>query len=100
MGKVQENQFFISGRVVMVGGKKEYSINFKKRELVIKVKVGRYEKPTPIEFINERMDLLENIRKGDWVNIDFRLSGHEFKNDNGTFKYISSIEGLSCVKED
>lgn len=104
MSNVQQNDFNISGRVVFVGMPIFYTEKTSKRLLVLEVYVrGGYRdfrNEVPIEYANDNMPLLDNIRERDWVNINFRIGGRGKVMTDGKKRWWPNLEGLSCVKED
>jgi hypothetical protein len=98
MGKTQKNQFDISGRVLFVGEPVWYSDKMSKKILVLEVWVeSKYKKEVPFEFINNNMDCLANIRKDDWVSVEFHLSGRKHIQGDGKNRWYSNNEGVNVI---
>lgn len=102
MGKVQKNEFDISGKVLWVGmpvsipGKSELM----KRTIIMEGWVdGKYKQEIAFDFVNDRMDMLNNVRKHDWVVIDFLIRGRKHIQSDGKARWYTNLEGLSCTVE-
>ena len=102
MGSTQKNEFDISGRVLWVGmpvsipGKSELM----KRTVVMEVFVeNKYKQEVAYDFVNDNMDMLNNVREGDWVVIDFLIRGRKHIQANGIARWYTNLEGTSCTVE-
>lgn len=100
MGKTQKNDFAISGKVLWVG----MPINIPgtndlmKRTIVIEGWVqNKYKQEFAFDFVNEKMDLLNNVRDNDWVNIDFHLRGRKHIQGDGKARWYTNLEGTTCT---
>ncbi|WP_185871130.1 DUF3127 domain-containing protein [Blattabacterium cuenoti] len=82
----------IIGKVKKLFEIQNFDSGFKKREIVVTT-----EEPYPqnllIEFIQEKVDLLENIKLNDKIKVYINLRGREWKNPEGNIKYFNSIQG-------
>lgn len=105
MGLVQKNEFDISGKVLFVGMPIFYTDKMSKRLLIMEVWAkgsdGRsYKQEVPFDYVNENMDLVNNIRINDWVNVDFQLRGRKKLQGDGKAVWYGNNEGITCVKQD
>jgi len=100
MSKTQKNEFNISGRVVFVGMPIFYSDKLSKRIVVLEVWDDKYRNEVAFDFINKNMELLNNIRERDWVNIDFKLNGRKHLMKSSQVSWFHNLVGISCVKQD
>lgn len=100
MAKTTKNEFFISGKVVHVELPKRFSEKFSKSSIVLEIYVNQHQQEVPFDFVNENMDRINGIRVGDWVNIDWVLRGKKVVGDNGSVRWFTNCEGLTCAKED
>jgi hypothetical protein len=88
----------ISGKVKLINETKEYGSNgFRKREIVLTTQ-EQYPQNILVEFIQDRTDLLDGYKVGDFVKIDINLRGREWTNDKGEVKYFNSIQGWRIEK--
>lgn len=101
MASKQKNDFTISARVIWVGMPVEIpKTNIMKRVLVIEVWVEtKYRKEVPIDFVNDNMKMLNNIRADDWVVLDFFLRGNKQIQGDGKARWFTNLEGTSCTVE-
>ncbi|WP_185864507.1 DUF3127 domain-containing protein [Blattabacterium cuenoti] len=82
----------IIGKIKKLFQIQKFDSGFKKREVVITT-----EEPYPqnllIEFIQDKVDLLENLRQNDKIKIYINIRGREWTNPEGKIKYFNSIQG-------
>ena len=83
----------INGTVHVINETFVMSEKFKKRELVIQTD-DKFPQFVTIQFVNDKCDLLSNLRIGDFVSINYNLRGREWTKDNVT-KYFNTVEGWS-----
>jgi hypothetical protein len=83
----------INGTVHVINETFVMSEKFKKRELVIQTE-DKFPQFVTIQFVNDKCDLLSNLRIGDFVSINYNLRGREWTKDNVT-KYFNTVEGWS-----
>lgn len=101
MSKKQKNNFSISGKVLFVAMPIYYTERMSKRFLVMEVYANeKFRQEVNFDYINDNMDVLNNIREGDWVNITYQLRGRKFIQKDGKTRWFTSLEGTSCTKED
>ena len=100
MSKTQKNEFNISGKVIFVGMPINITERLNKRLLVLEVFDNRYRQEVPIEYMNDNMSQLDNIREHDWVNVDFVLRGRRRIQQDGTTRWFPTIEGKAVTLED
>ena len=81
--KIFETQVFASG--------------FQKREMVILTQ-EQYPQPISIEFLQEKVNLLDNVLEGEMVKIGINLRGREWTSPDGITKYFNSITGWRLEK--
>ncbi|WP_185872796.1 DUF3127 domain-containing protein [Blattabacterium cuenoti] len=82
----------IIGRIKKLFEIQKFGSGFRKREIVITT-----EEPYPqnilIEFIQDKVDLLESIKLKDKIKVFINIRGREWKNPEGIIKYFNSIQG-------
>ena len=76
-----------------------FDSGFRKRELVITTK-EQYPQDLLIEFLQDKVDLLDIYSKGDLVEISINLRGREWVNPQGEAKYFNSIVGWRIEKQE
>ena len=94
---VQKNEGNIDGKVVFISQPKYISEKFSKRILVMEIFTGERRNEVPFTFSNARMDCLKDIKEGDWVNIQYQLSGNRAKRD-GEPRWFSELQALTAIK--
>ena len=82
----------ISGTVIRVGETVNVSDKFKKREIVIETD-EKYPQSVPIEFVQDKTELLDGLNEGDSVAVSYNLRGREW---NG--KYYVNVQGWKLEK--
>ena len=81
----------ITGHVYHVGQVEQISEKFKKREFVIKT-IDQYPQLVLIQVVNERCDVLDNIRLNDAVDAFINIRGREWTDRNGARKFFNTLE--------
>ena len=82
----------VQGKIKLVGDIQEITDSFSKRELVI-VTQEQYPQTLCVEFVQDKMSLLDDIQEGQEVKIGINLRGREWKNPEGKIKYFTSLQG-------
>lgn len=87
----------VNGKVKMVGVEQAVSSSFKKRELVVSTE-EQYPQHILINFVQDKVDLLNGISIGDTVKVSINLRGREWVNPEGDVKYFNDIQGWKVEK--
>lgn len=87
----------ILGKVKVINPEQQISPTFKKRELVVTTD-EQYPQSIMIEFIQDKVDLLNAISVGEDVKVSINLGGREWVNPQGETKYFNSIKGWRIEK--
>ena len=84
----------VEGRIKVIGKTQEIgSKGFKKRELVVTVPDDKFPQHIPIQFIQDKVVLLDNLQVTQYVKVDVNLTGREWVSPQGEVKYFGSIQG-------
>ena len=75
-----------------------FQSGFQKREAVI-LTDEQYPQPVIIEFLSDKIDLLDKVKEGDKVKIGINIRGREWTNPQGEVKYFNSITAWKLEKE-
>ncbi len=67
--------------------------SFTKRGVVVTVEDGKFPQDILIEFVQDKVSLLENVNTGDDVQITFNIRGREY---NG--RYFNNLQGWRLEK--
>lgn len=87
----------LQGTVKKIGETQTFASGFQKRELVILTE-EQYPQPIQIDFLSDKIDLLNNVSEGESVKIGINIRGHEWTNPQGEVKYFNSITGWRIEK--
>jgi len=88
----------VTGKIKLIGETKSFGTSeFKKRECRITTD-DQYPQILPIEFVQDKCDLLNNFKVGDDVKISVNLRGNEWENPQGEVKCFPSIQGWRIEK--
>jgi len=88
----------VKGKVRVVDSIKEIGTNgFKKRDVVVTTE-EQYPQHISIQFVQEKVTLLDNIKAGDEVRINVNLRGREWVNPQGETVYFNTIQGWKIDK--
>ena len=70
---------------------------FQKREMVLLTQ-EQYPQPISIEFLSEKISLLDNLSEGDEIKVGINIRGREWTNPQGDVKYFNSITAWRVEK--
>ena len=70
---------------------------FQKRELVL-VTQEQYPQPISIEFLQDKIGLLDTVNEGEEVKIGINIRGREWTSPQNEVKYFNSIVGWRIEK--
>ena len=87
----------LQGTVKKIGETQTFASGFQKRELVI-LTDEQYPQPIQIDFLSDKIDLLQNVKEGESVKIGINIRGREWTNLQGEVKYLNSITGWRLEK--
>jgi hypothetical protein len=91
----ETKEYIVSGTVHHKGEKESFPTKkgdeFTKQLLVIDTN-EKFNQYLPVEFTQDRCDLLDGVRKGDEVKVYLNLGGREWTKDGKT-RYFPSIDG-------
>ena len=83
----------LSGKVKFIDTTKEVGTGgFKKRDIVITTE-EQYPQHILVQFVQDKCDLLNQIKVGDVVTVGLNLRGREWVNPNGETVYFNTIQG-------
>ena len=89
----------LQGTVKKITDIQTFASGFQKREMVLTTE-EQYPQPINIEFLQEKGDLLNNLKEGDKVKVGINLRGREWTSPQGEIKYFNSIIGWRVEKLD
>lgn len=78
----------LTGKIKLIQEPKTFDSGFTKREMVVVVEDGKYPQPISIEFVQDKVSLLDDLQAGDEVTVTFDIRGREY---NG--RYFNNLQG-------
>ena len=87
----------LQGIVKKIGETQTFASGFQKAEFVL-VTEEPYPQPILIEFLQDKIDLLQTIKEGESVKVGINIRGREWANPQGEVKYFNSITGWRLEK--
>ena len=85
----------LSGKIKLIQEAKTFDSGFTKREMVVTVDDGRYPQEINLEFVQDKVSLLDNLQPGQEVTVSFDIRGREY---NG--RYFNNLQGWKVVTQD
>ena len=82
----------LSGTIYRLSEAQDISEKFRKREDVIKTD-DQYPQTIPVEFVQDRIDLLNSYSEGQQVTISINIRGREWTSPKGEVKFFVSVQG-------
>jgi len=68
------------------------SETFKKREFVIEVRDGEYSEFIKFTSIQDKVEITDQYKIGDEINVFFNLKGRKWTNPQGEVKYFNDLQ--------
>ena len=85
----------LTGTIKLIQEAKTFDSGFTKREMVVIVEDGRYPQEINLEFVQDKVSLLDNLQPGEEVTVTFDIRGREY---NG--RYFNNLQGWKIVTEE
>ncbi len=85
----------LTGKIKLIQEAKTFDSGFTKREMVVVVEDGKYPQEINIEFVQDKVGLLENLQPGQEVAVSFDIRGREY---NG--RYFNNLQGWKITVQD
>ena len=82
----------LTGKIKLIQEAKTFDSGFTKREMVVTVEDGKYPQDINLEFIQDKVALLDNLQPGQEVTVSFDIRGREY---NG--RYFNNLQGWRVV---
>jgi len=67
--------------------------NQMKKQILVVETDNEYPQKLPIEFIKEKVDLLNNLQIGQQVKVSVNVRGNEYQDRNGVTRFGLSFQG-------
>jgi hypothetical protein len=78
----------LTGKVKLVQDPQTFSSGFTKREMVVTVEDGKYSQDINLEFLQDKVSLLDGVAIGQEIKVFFDIRGREY---NG--RYFNNLVG-------
>ncbi len=78
----------LSGKIKLIQEPRTFDSGFTKREMVVIVEDGKYPQEINLEFVQDKVALLDDLQPGQEVKVDFDIRGREY---NG--RYFNNLQG-------
>lgn len=85
----------LTGKVKLIQDEQTFDSGFRKREMVVIVEDGKYPQEINLEFVQDRISLLDNLSPGQEVTVTFDIRGREY---NG--RYYNNLQGWKVASAD
>jgi len=94
-----ENIYDIDGYVIFLGFIQKPHANFEFRTIVISRNEGRrVNQEIPIEFVNEKLRLSDDLALNDHVHVTFKVEGRSIIGKNGSERWFASLKAINLSK--
>jgi len=87
----------LTGTVKKIFDIQTFNSGFRKQELILLTQ-EQYPQPISIEFLSEKIDLLNSISEGDQIKVGINIRGREWQTPDGQVKYFNSITAWRLEK--
>lgn len=84
----------LTGTVKLIQDEQTFGSGFKKREMVVTVEDGKYPQEINLEFVQDKVSLLDALQVGQKVTVTFDIRGREY---NG--RYFNNLQGWKIEAE-
>jgi hypothetical protein len=78
----------LTGKVKLIQDAQTFGSGFTKREMVVIVEDGKYPQEINLEFVQDKVSLLDTVEVGQEVTVTFDIRGREY---NG--RYFNNLQG-------
>jgi single-strand DNA-binding protein len=78
----------LAGKVKLIQEPQTFASGFTKREMVVTVEDGKYPQEIVMEFLQDKVSLLDNVSEGQEIKVSFDIRGREY---NG--RYFNNLVG-------
>lgn len=85
----------LTGKIKLIQEAKTFDSGFTKREMVVIVEDGKYPQEINIEFVQDKVGLLDSLQAGQEVTVTFDIRGREY---NG--RYFNNLQGWKITAQE
>lgn len=87
----------LQGTIKKIGDLETFNSGFQKKEVVL-LTDEQYPQPINIEFLQDKVDILNGYKVGESVKIGINIRGREWTSPQGELKYFNSITAWRIEK--
>jgi len=91
--------FNLKGKIKTINATEVVTEKFKKREFVLIDNSGQYEQIIQFQAMQDRVDMLDNFKEGDNVNVFFNLRGRQWTNPQDEVKTFNTLDAWKIESE-
>lgn len=84
----------LTGKIKLIQETQTFNSGFTKREMVVTVEEGNYPQDINLEFLKDKISLLDSLSVGQTVTVSFDIRGREY---NG--RYFNNLVGWRIQPE-
>ena len=88
----------LQGTIKKIGDTQTFASGFQKREMILLTQ-EQYPQPISIEFLQDKCDLLDNVKEDQFATVYINVRGREWADPKGGVKYFNSITGWKIENE-
>ena len=85
----------LTGKIKLIQEPQTFGSGFTKREMVVTVEDGKYPQDISLEFVQDKIALLDGLQPGQEVTVTFDIRGREY---NG--RYFNNLQGWKITTGD
>ena len=85
----------LTGKIKLLQDTRTFDSGLTKREMVVIVEDGKYPQEINLEFVQDKVGLLDNLQPGQEVTVSFDIRGREY---NG--RYFNNLQGWRVEVQD
>lgn len=86
------------GTIKKISDLQTFASGFQKKEMVLLTE-EQYPQPINIEYLSEKVDLLDSYKVGDKVKVFINIRGREWTSPQGDVRYFNSITAWRMEKD-
>ena len=87
----------LQGTVKTIFDTQIFASGFQKKELILLTE-EQYPQPISIDFLSDKISLLDNVFVGESIKVGINIRGREWTSPQGEVKYFNSINGWRLEK--
>jgi hypothetical protein len=78
----------LTGKIKLIQEPRTFNSGFTKREMVVVVEDGKYPQEINLEFVQDKVALLDSLQPGQEVTVTFDIRGREYN-----ARYYNNLQG-------